>query len=192
MARILLVYGTTEGQTEKIAKRIASLAQADGHHVDCRLGADGPSDLKLEDCDAVIIGASVRYYRFQKYIRDFAAKNREVLRLKPTAFFSVSGAASSPEGELEARSLTERFLKAVHWQPNKIGIFAGAVLYTKYNFIIRWMMKRIVKRAGGPTDTSQDYEFTDWDAVAQFTKEFVRELPTAATERLVGEHSPRG
>jgi menaquinone-dependent protoporphyrinogen IX oxidase len=29
-------------------------------------------------------------------------------------------------------------------------------------------MKTISRRAGGPTDTSRDYEFTDWVALDQF------------------------
>jgi menaquinone-dependent protoporphyrinogen IX oxidase len=34
MAKIAVLYGTTEGQTGKIAQRIASIGRQHGHHVD--------------------------------------------------------------------------------------------------------------------------------------------------------------
>jgi menaquinone-dependent protoporphyrinogen oxidase len=53
-----------------------------------------------------------------------------------------------------------------------VKIAAGALLYTHYNFFIRWMMKRIVATAGGDTDTSRDYEYTDWNDVRAFARDF--------------------
>ena len=38
---------------------------------------------------------------------------------------------------------------------------AGALLYTRYNIFKRWIMKRIVAKAGGDTDVSRDYDYTD-------------------------------
>jgi len=35
-------------------------------------------------------------------------------------------------------------------------------------------MKRIAAKAGGDTDTSRDYEYTDWNALSRFTVQFVR------------------
>jgi menaquinone-dependent protoporphyrinogen oxidase len=34
-------------------------------------------------------------------------------------------------------------------------------------------MKLIVRKGGGPTDASQDYEFTDWDALSRFVDSFI-------------------
>jgi menaquinone-dependent protoporphyrinogen oxidase len=51
---------------------------------------------------------------------------------------------------------------------------AGALLYRKYGFLKRWIMKRIVARAGGDTDTSRDYEYTDWNDMRAFAKEFLQ------------------
>ena len=42
------------------------------------------------------------------------------------------------------------------------------LLYTQYNVLIRFVMKRIAKHAGGATDTSRDHEYTDWVALDQF------------------------
>jgi menaquinone-dependent protoporphyrinogen oxidase len=50
---------------------------------------------------------------------------------------------------------------------------AGALTYSKYNFFIKLIMKTMARRAGGPTDTSRDYEFTDWAALDRFVLERV-------------------
>jgi menaquinone-dependent protoporphyrinogen oxidase len=33
-------------------------------------------------------------------------------------------------------------------------------------------MKRIVSKGGGDTDTSRDYEYTDWEDLRTFAREF--------------------
>jgi menaquinone-dependent protoporphyrinogen IX oxidase len=42
-------------------------------------------------------------------------------------------------------------------------------------------MKRISAHSGGPTDTSGEYEFTDWDAVDHFATELAHGLPVGQT-----------
>ena len=45
---------------------------------------------------------------------------------------------------------------------------------TANNFFIKMVMKTISRMAGGPTDTSRDYEFTDWVALDRFVLDRVR------------------
>jgi menaquinone-dependent protoporphyrinogen oxidase len=58
------------------------------------------------------------------------------------------------------------------------------------------MIKMISRRTGGPTDTSRDYDFTDWSAVAEFARQFGGLLPgdrdglVAGTPAAVGTRSP--
>jgi menaquinone-dependent protoporphyrinogen oxidase len=35
-------------------------------------------------------------------------------------------------------------------------------------------MKRIARKAGAPTDTSRDYQFTDWAALDRFVGETIQ------------------
>ena len=71
------------------------------------------------------------------------------------------------------------FVQETGWQPGKVGKFAGALVYRRYGRVKRWLMKLVVKRAGGDTDTSRDYEYTDWDAVTRFTEDFLGSLGDA-------------
>src|SRR5215467_13612460 len=68
------------------------------------------------------------------------------------------------------------FFDQTSWHPNRVKPVAGALLYTKYNFIVRFIMKRIAKKAGAATDTSRDYEYTDWLSLNRFIDEFADEL----------------
>ena len=58
------------------------------------------------------------------------------------------------------------------WRPILTKTVAGAVLYTRYNWFKRRLMKRIVAKAGGGVDTSRDYEYTDWNELRTFAEQF--------------------
>ena len=56
---------------------------------------------------------------------------------------------------------------------------AGAFRYTEYDFFKRWALKYIAWHKGAPTDTSRDYELTDWEDLARFVDGFVSSPSTA-------------
>ena len=177
MANVLILYGTTEGQTARIARRIAETLQSEGHGVVLQDSRNLPRDFSLAPFDAFIIGASVHYGGHQKYVRELIKEKLDDLKDKPAAFFSVSGAAGSPHEKDQAglKKLVNKFIEETHWQPTKTQTFGGAILYTQYGFCKRLMMKMILRSAGGPTDTSCDHELTDWNAVSRFAKAFAAE-----------------
>jgi len=97
-----------------------------------------------------------------------------------SAFFTVCMGIKSQleKSRQEAIAYGENFSKLTGWQPTLTAIFAGAVKYTQYNFITRFIMKRISRREGGSTDTSRDHEYTDWDSVTRFAEEFAEKITT--------------
>lgn len=59
MSKVLIIYGSTTGNTESIASRVASLISAAGHEVDCRNAADiGDCAGIAGDYDCVLMGCS--------------------------------------------------------------------------------------------------------------------------------------
>jgi menaquinone-dependent protoporphyrinogen oxidase len=176
MAGILIVYGTTEGQTRKIAERIAAELEKLEHEVDLRDSTTVTEPLAEGAFDAVVIGASVHQGRHQTAVQHFVSANVGVLEQLPTAFFSVSLVASSPDPEdrQDAANLIEAFCEKTGWHPTLTRSIPGALRYTEYDFLKRWIMELIVRHYSGPTDSSRDYEFTDWDDVARFAQEFAR------------------
>ena len=175
MAKILIGYGTTEGQTARIADHLAEAVRSHGleAHV---LDLKGSKDVPLEGYDAVIVGGSIHMGKHEEYVVDFVRKNRATLERLPSAFFSVSLAA---HGDVDnARAYVENFEQETGWRPTQVGLFSGALLYRQYGFLKRLMMKKIVTDKPGSlsTDTSRDHVYTDWDEVKRFAKAFLERL----------------
>jgi menaquinone-dependent protoporphyrinogen oxidase len=189
MTRILIAYGTCEGHTGRIAKYLADVIGAQGYEVQAvnveRVGVGQP-----EGYDAVIVGASIHLGKHERCVVDYVRENRDILeRRLPSAFFSVS--LSAGEATEEARKAVgnciEKFVKQTGWRPSMIGRFAGALLYTKYGFFKRWMMKRIARSKESPDlDTSRDYVYTDWHSVKHFADEFLGTLELARPGQHAG------
>src|SRR5581483_8405485 len=142
--RILILYGTRYGQTAKIAQRIADTLTAWGEAVTRMNIEELRASLDIRVYDGVIIGASVIRGRHQPKIREFVRHNASALNNMPTAFLSVSGSAASPDerGRAEARRCVEKFLEQTRWRPAITELIGGAMAYTKYGVILRWIMKQ--------------------------------------------------
>lgn len=180
--KILALHGSKYGQAEAVLRRVARRLQSDGHAVDVVSGKSLPHAFRVEDFDAVVIAASVLVGRHPPYIRRFVRERLGTLALRPTAFISVNGASpeSSPRWRATAREYVDRFLLQTGWRPRWSATFSGALRYTRYDPLTRWIMKRISRKVGGPIDTSRDYEFTDWDAVDRFAARLSHELDVVA------------
>ncbi|WP_380674936.1 flavodoxin domain-containing protein [Salinigranum sp. GCM10025319] len=174
MTRVALVYGTTEGQTATIAERIAAVLGDAGHDPTLVHADHLPAGFDVNEYDAVIVGASIHYGRHQSSVARFVRDHVDALGGMPSAFFSVSltAADESDEARATARSLLEGFLAETGWEPDATLVVAGALKYSEYGLLTRFVMKRIARKHGEITDTSRDYEYTDWDDVERFATEF--------------------
>lgn len=181
MAHVIVLYGTTEGQTAKIAQHVASAGRALGHQVDVRHAAELEPGLSLEPYDGAILGASVHEGRHQRYLEAVASEHRAWLGEHSSAFFSVCLAIASPDAQERqaAAALVDRFAERTGWAPAHRAVFAGALRYSQYNWLKRMLMKQIAKKEGGDTDTSRDHEYTDWDAVTEWAEVFFHRLGDA-------------
>ena len=89
------------------------------------------------------------------------------------------GGSTAAERTTASRYL-EQFLAACGWHPSRSIAVAGAVRYTRYNPILRWVMRRISGKTGRSTDTSRDHEYTDWAQVQAFAESIVSLVATPA------------
>ena len=64
--------------------------------------------------------------------------------------------------------MIDAFVRKTGWHPASTLPVAGALAYSRYNLLVRFVMKRIARSHGAPTDTSRDYEFTSWAALDRF------------------------
>ncbi|SHE89070.1 menaquinone-dependent protoporphyrinogen oxidase [Fodinibius roseus] len=174
--KLLIVYGTTEGQTRKICNYLRDKATGDGHQVTI-VDATGP-DVNPNSFDAAIIGASLHAEKYQNSVEHYVQEHRESLNKMPTGFLSVSLAAvhDDPQSQRELREISNNFLEKSGWSPTIVEQVAGALRYTKYNFFKKFIMRMIAQKSGGSTDTSKDTEYTDWNQVNGFLTNLEKEV----------------
>jgi menaquinone-dependent protoporphyrinogen oxidase len=179
MANVLVAYATRDGQTRKVAERIATVLRVRRHVVELvDLGRTPPPTLDLSRFQAVLVGSPIRAQGYLRPVVRFVQSHRSELERLPALFFSVGLAVLSKIGDGRAQTMriVEKLVAETGWHPRRIELVAGALPYTRYNFLVRFVMRRISKKEGGDTDTSRDYEYTDWGAVDRFAMEFVDEI----------------
>jgi menaquinone-dependent protoporphyrinogen oxidase len=180
MARMLVAYGTSEGQTARIAEAVVDVFRSRGDEAEA-VDIDTLDAIALGHYDGFVLGASIHMGRHDKRAVHFAKAHHEVLAQIPSAFFSVSLATAGGEVE-EAQGYVDEFEEQTGWRPDRVALFAGALPYTHYGFFKRQMMKKIVKDKPGhlDTDTSRDYVYTEWDAVTRFAEHFAEQVEAAS------------
>lgn len=178
MAKILLVYGTTEGHTAQIAQRMAEAMRAAGHEVDAHDSKEMRKSTSERVYEGVLVGGSIHRGEHQSSVLRFVRRNLDLLDRLPSAFFSVSLTAVELDDEArqETQAMVDKFVRETGWQPRRVETIAGALVYSQYNVFMRQIMKLISKSQGLPTDTSHDYDYTDWDAVEKFAREFAESV----------------
>jgi len=119
----------------------------------------------------------------------FARRYCSELTLIDAAFVSVTLSEAGAEdmhrpepdrqrSAADAQRMIDVFVDETGWRPAHALPVAGALAYTKYNFLVRFIMRRIARQAGAPTDTARDYELTDWPALDRFVERIAQQWRT--------------
>jgi menaquinone-dependent protoporphyrinogen oxidase len=179
MNQVPVFYATNEGHTRRIAERVSAILRERGFSswaVD--VGSKEDSAVDWRHVKGAVLGASLHLGTYQKRALDFARRHRDSLNCMPSAFFgvSLSAASKNPEERAEAARIARGFPGAMGWSPTRIESFAGALAYRRYGFLVRYIMKRIARKEGGPTDTTCDHDLTDWSEVTRFAHGMADEL----------------
>ena len=170
MSSSLIIYSSTDGQTKIICEKIKNFSK-DSESIKL-ISLEEASDFNLQSYKNIIIGASIRYGKYNKNLYKFISSNKETLEKKRSAFFSVNVVARKPEKNTpETNPYMQKFLKISNWKPDKLGVFAGKVNYPNYSFFDKYIILLIMFITKGPTDTTKSFEFTDWSKVEDFAKE---------------------
>lgn len=184
MTHILIVYGTTDGHTRKIAQVLAENLRAEFCSVDIVDAAGMLRRLSPESYDGVIVAASVHIGNYQRAVANWVRAHATMLNIMPTAFLSVclTVLENGTKQRQEILRIMRRLLDQSGWRPTITKLVAGALLYTRYNWLKRMLMKRIVANACSDTDTTCDYEYTDWNDLRSFSRDFAELTANRAVE----------
>jgi menaquinone-dependent protoporphyrinogen oxidase len=179
-AGALLVYASTHGHTARIATRLAEAMRGQGLHVDlfdvAHAAAAQPGRYAL-----VVVGGSLHKEHHQKALVEWVSERREALARVPSSFFSVSLTAADDSAQARAatQGCIDAFCVQTGWTPTRTERIAGALQYREYDAFTRQLMRLLMKRMGHPTDASQDYDYTDWDAVDRLGRELADRTESA-------------
>jgi menaquinone-dependent protoporphyrinogen oxidase len=168
MAHILILYSTTDGHTLEICQRLQQIIEQDSHRVTMKCVDDDPA-IDIAAYDKVVVGARIRYGKHTPQVFEFARSHRQALDAKPNAFFTVNVVARKPEKNApETNPYMRKFLAQSAWRPKELAVFAGRIVYARYSFWDRQIIRFIMWMTKGPTAADTDVDFTDWKKVEAF------------------------
>jgi menaquinone-dependent protoporphyrinogen oxidase len=170
MAKYLVVYTSSHGQTRKVAEFIAKTLKENDAKAELVDIKPAKGKLDTTGVKAVFLGSFVHAGKYPGNMIRFTAQNLKALASVPVNFFTVCLAArgTGRESKKTMEGYSVNFASATGLKPATIGYVAGALPYTRYNFLVKFILKKINESTGGDTDTSKDYEYTDWDSVRKF------------------------
>ena len=173
--QVLVLYSSVDGQTIKIINHIKQKITGEVTVVNI----DDNQHIDFSAYQKVLIGASVRYGNFRPNMIKFVNQYKTQLDSLSNAFFVVCLTARKPEKAVpENNAYMKKFEQLSQWQPQLKAVFAGALLYSRYNWWQTLLIQLIMKMTGGSTDKTKDIELTDWQKVELFSVQF-DELPPA-------------
>ena len=141
---IAVLYATREGQTAKIAERVAEDLRACG----CAVAVHDVREpgAAIGGAGAVVLAASVHLGRHEKEMVAFVKAHRDELARVPTMFLSVSMSEAGAEmrdrpaevrakAAAEVRGVIEHFFADTGFRATHVFPVAGALQYRHYNFL---------------------------------------------------------
>jgi menaquinone-dependent protoporphyrinogen oxidase len=180
MQKVLILFASREGQTAKIARQIREHLAQEGIAVDLVNAKDtrATAQIALEQYNLLIFGVSMHAGGLARELVRFINRNAEEIKQQHRTLFLVLLSAATKDPQLRARTLADaqqKVQRQLNVSFDQIEMIAGALTYSKYSMPVKWLMRRIAKEAGGDTDTSKDYEYTDWSQVARYAARLIKD-----------------
>jgi menaquinone-dependent protoporphyrinogen oxidase len=187
MKPVAVIYATRKGHTGRIADAVSRGLRRKGLQTNIIDLGRMPSPEDLDRYGAVVLASPVHMGQYAREVIAFVKHHRSQLDRMMSAFVSVTlsdagreWSDATPEQHKKflayVRRVNERFFEQTGWHPGRIKHVAGALVYTRYNFLIRLLMKRIARKSGGSADTSRDHDHSDWVALDRFVDAFANDI----------------
>jgi menaquinone-dependent protoporphyrinogen oxidase len=179
--RVVIFFATREGHTCRVAEHIADALHDRGVAVDLFDVRELHTAIDWAAYRTACVAASVHVGRHEPEMVAFVRQYRPELERLSAAFISVTLSQVSAQdvhapadrrrtAAADVQHMIDQFVRETGWQPAHVLPVAGALMYRRYNPLIRFVMKRIARKAGAPTDSSRNYEFTDWPGIDRFVE----------------------
>lgn len=180
---VLIVFGTVEGQTRKIAEFAQNLAEEAGHTVTLFDAADKTAPLSFDGIDKVVLAASVHERRHPATFEVVLSANRADLATRDTLMLSVSLSAAFEDGMEEAREYVTEMEMRTRFKPDQHALVAGAVRTSSYDYFATQVLRHVVLRDRAYDPAAGEHEFTDWEALKDVLTAFLSRDPASRKAR---------
>lgn len=191
--KVAVFYATREGHGARVANRVADVLRRRGFDPCVENVRTLTKDHAIDPYRGAILIASVHAGEHEPEMVAFVRNESAWLKRVPSAFLSVSLTEATVEdvhaspavrekARADVQATMDRFFTETGWRPTEARAVAGALPYTHYGFFKRVLMKLIVAKTHGPTDTSIDHDFTNWPELETFVEVFLGEVTYAVSE----------
>jgi menaquinone-dependent protoporphyrinogen oxidase len=114
----------------------------------------------------------VYYGKFRKPLVRFIKAHAASLAGVHNALVAVS--LSAMENRDEAETQVRTLIATTGWLPETFTCVAGAESFSKYGLFTGYIMRKIARQKGRTGNFKSDREYTDWNALDEFTRELLR------------------
>lgn len=175
MPSLLIVYSSIDGHTKKVAAFVARIALAMERSIHVFNASSSEAAPSPTHYERTIVAGSVHLSSYPRALRQWVYGHAAPLNAQPSAFVSVClGVLDAQPGTHDKlETILTAFFRRTGWQPHATLVLAGAIPYTQYDILKKWVMKRIARKTSGDIDTSRDYDYTDWPVLEEFTRRFI-------------------
>jgi menaquinone-dependent protoporphyrinogen oxidase len=162
-----LFYATRDGQSRRIAERIASrLAENGIPALPHDLAVASANARKLVEARLVVVVAAVRYGRPLPEAEQFLESYRALRHPPLLVLLSVNLTARKPgKDTADGNPYLRKSIARHRLAPALALAIAGRLDYSRYGWLDRQLIRFIMKLTGGPTDPKTCIDYTPWHVV---------------------------
>lgn len=135
--KAIIIYISTHGTTEKLAKKIADSIEYQCDLYNLKQGGK----LNLADYDMVFLGGSIHAGSIQRKMKKFIQKNREVLLQKKLGLFL----SCMMKGDKAIEQFNNAFPEDLRQHAFATACLGGEFLFEKMNFFQKAIVKKVAK-----------------------------------------------
>ena len=162
-----LLYATRDGQSRRIAERIAKGLAAHGiPALPHDLASAFPALSRVAAARLVVVVAAVRYGKPLPEAEQFLASYRTLREPPQLVLLSVNLTARKPgKDTVEGNAYLRKSIARHGLAPALALAIAGRLDYSRYGWLDRQVIRFIMRLTGGPTDPKTCIDYTPWDVV---------------------------
>jgi len=153
--KAIIIYISTHGTTEKLAKKIAESFEYPCDMYNLRQGGN----LKLGEYHMIFLGGSIHAGSIQRKMKKFINKNRTVLLQKKLGLFL----SCMMKGDKAIEQFNNAFPEDIRQHAFATACLGGEFLFEKMNFFQKAIVKKVAKfqKSKSELDEKEMQQFTE-------------------------------